>query len=72
MDPVTGSALIGAGASLLGNLFGSKSQSDANKTNLKIAQMNNEFNERMMQKQVRHRQPKRPCRFDLDPSLERD
>ena len=52
IDPVTGSALIGAGASLLGNLFGSKSQSDANKTNLKIAQMNNEFNERMMQKQM--------------------
>lgn len=52
MDPVTGSALIGAGASLLGNLFGSKSQSDANKTNLKIAQMNNEFNQRMMQKQM--------------------
>ncbi len=52
IDPVTGSALIGAGASLLGNLFGSKSQSDANKTNLKIAQINNEFNERMMQKQM--------------------
>lgn len=52
MDPVTGSALIGAGASLLGNLFGSKSQSDANKTNLKIALMNNEYNERMMQKQM--------------------
>lgn len=52
MDPITGSALIGAGASLIGNLFGSKNQSDANKTNLKIAQMNNEFNERMMQKQM--------------------
>lgn len=52
MDPVTGSALIGAGASLLGNLFGSNSQSDANKTNLKIAQLNNEYNERMMQKQM--------------------
>ncbi len=52
MDPVTGSALIGAGASLLGNLFGNKSQSDANKTNLQIAKMNNEYNERMMQKQM--------------------
>lgn len=47
-----GSAIIGAGASLIGNLFGSSSQSSANKTNMKIAQMNNEFNERMMQKQM--------------------
>lgn len=52
IDPVTGSALISAGAGLLGNLFGSKSNSNTNKTNLKIAQMNNEFNERMMQKQM--------------------
>lgn len=47
-----GSALVGAGASLVGNLIGSSSQSSANKTNMKIAQMNNEFNERMMQKQM--------------------
>lgn len=47
-----GSALVGAGASLVGNLLGSSSQSSANKTNMKIAQMNNEFNERMMQKQM--------------------
>lgn len=47
-----GSALVGAGASLVGNLLGSKSQSDANKTNMQIAQMNNDFNERMMQKQM--------------------
>ena len=44
-----GSGVLG---SLLGGLFGSSSQNSANKTNLKIAQMNNEFNERMMQKQM--------------------
>lgn len=56
MDPFTGSALIGAGASLLDNLFGSKSQSDTNKTNLQIAQMNNEYNERMFNKQLEYNQ----------------
>lgn len=52
IDPITGSAIIGGAASLIGNLFGSSSTSSTNKTNLKIAQMNNEFNERMMQKQM--------------------
>lgn len=52
MDPITGSALVGAGASLLGNLFNFGSQSKANAANLKIAQMNNQFNERMMEKQM--------------------
>lgn len=49
---VLGAAAIGAGASLIGNLFGKKSQDSANSTNLKIAQMNNEWSERMMQKQM--------------------
>lgn len=52
ISPVVGSALIGAGASVLGGLLGSSNQSSANKTNLRIAQMNNEFNERMLQKQM--------------------
>ena len=52
MDPITGKALIGAGASILGNIFGMGSQDSANKTNLQIAQMNNEFNERMLDKQM--------------------
>lgn len=56
MDPIIGSALVGAGASLLGNIFGSKSQSDTNKTNLQIAQMNNEYNERMFNKQLEYNQ----------------
>lgn len=47
-----GSALVGAGASLLSNIFGGLSNSSTNKTNLKIAQMNNEFNERMLDKQM--------------------
>ena len=47
-----GSALVGAGASLLGNLFNIGSQRSANKANLQIAQMNNQFNERMMEKQM--------------------
>lgn len=53
-DPLVGPLIQGGSAvlgSLLGGIFGSSSQSSANKTNLKIAQMNNEFNERMMQKQ---------------------
>lgn len=52
MDPITGGALISAGANLIGNLFGKKSNDSNNKTNLKIAQMNNEWSERMMQKQM--------------------
>lgn len=50
--PEIGAALIGGGASLLGNLFNFGSQSSANAQNLKIAQMNNQFNERMMEKQM--------------------
>lgn len=49
---ILGSAAIGAGSSLLGGLFGSSNNSSTNKTNLKIAQMNNEFNERMLDKQM--------------------
>lgn len=47
-----GSALIGAGSNLIGNIFGASSTNKTNKNNLKINQMNNEFNERMMQKQM--------------------
>lgn len=41
---ILGGALIGAGTSILGNVFGKSSQDKANETNLKIAQMNNDFN----------------------------
>lgn len=66
MDPFTGSALIGAGASLLGNIFGSKSQSDTNKTNLQIAQMNNEYNERMFNQQLEYNQDMFNQQVDYD------
>lgn len=41
---------------ILGNVLGNKSQSDTNKTNLQIAQMNNEYNERMFNKQLEYNQ----------------
>lgn len=45
-------AAIGAGASLLGNIFNRSSQNSANSTNMRIAQMNNQWSEEMMQKQM--------------------
>jgi len=47
-----GSAVIGAGASLLGNVFGSSSNSGANKTNLKLAAQNREFQREMYNRQM--------------------
>lgn len=47
-----GAAAVGGFGSLLSNLFGSKNQSSANATNIHLAQLNNQFNERMMQKQM--------------------
>lgn len=44
-----GSAVLGT---VLGGIFGSKSQNNANATNLQISRENNDFNERMMQKQL--------------------
>lgn len=43
--------LVSAGTGLLTSILGLKSQNSANKTNMKIAQMNNEWSERMMDKQ---------------------
>lgn len=56
MDPLIGSALIGAGSSILGNIFGFGSNNSANETNLKIAQMNNDFNREMLDKQLAYNQ----------------
>lgn len=56
-DPLTGALIQGGSGvlgSLVGGIFGSASQNSANKTNMHIAQMNNEFNERMMQKQMNY------------------
>lgn len=47
-----GSALVGAGASIIGNLFNKSANDSANRTNIKIAQLNNEWSEKMMQKQM--------------------
>lgn len=44
-----GGSLIG---SVFGGLFGSKNVSKTNETNLRIAKLNNEFNERMLVKQM--------------------
>ena len=46
-----GAALVGAGSSLVGGLFGQKSQSDANKTNLQIARETNAANQQLAEKQ---------------------
>lgn len=59
-------SLIGAGASLLGNILGSKSQSDTNQTNLQIAQMNNEYNERMFNQQLEYNQDMFNQQVDYD------
>lgn len=47
-----GAAAITAGAGILGNIIGAGSQNSANNTNMRINQMNNEFNERMLDKQL--------------------
>ena len=47
MEPTTTAALIGAGGTLLGGLFGSRGQSSANRANLKIAREQMAFQERM-------------------------
>lgn len=45
-------SVASAGVGLLGNIIGGISQRKANQMNLKINQMNNEFNERMMREQM--------------------
>ena len=47
MEPTTTAALIGAGGTLLGGMFGSRGQSAANRANLKIAREQMAFQERM-------------------------
>lgn len=44
--------LLGFASNLITNLFNRNSTNKTNQTNLKIAQMNNEWSERMMQKQM--------------------
>lgn len=49
-----GAGIIGGVGSALGGALGLGAQSSANKTNLKLAQMNNDFNERMLNKQMQY------------------
>lgn len=54
MDPLVGAALVAGAASLIGNIFSSSSQNSANKASINAAQMNNEFNERMLDKTMKY------------------
>ena len=71
-DELIGS-IANAGVNLIGNLLNRKSNKEANKTNLQIAQMGNEFNERMLEKQMRYNsaqeQVKRYKEAGLNPAL---
>lgn len=51
MMSLLGLGLMGLAGSLVGGAFSHSSQSSANSTNLRIAQMNNEWSEKMMEKQ---------------------
>lgn len=50
LSPQMGAALVGAGSSFLGNLFNIGSQKSANQANLQLAKMQNDWNERMWEK----------------------
>lgn len=54
MDPIVGGSIIQGVANLLGGIFGLGSQQSANEQNMRIAQMNNAFNERMLEKQMQY------------------
>lgn len=55
IDPIT-LGIVGAGSglvsSIVGGLFGSSNQSSANATNIKLAQMNNDFQASQLEKQM--------------------
>lgn len=54
--PAVGAAIVGAGASVLGNLFGSANNSNANNTNIRLAAENRDFQREMWDKQVAYNQ----------------
>lgn len=47
-------SVVGGLGGIVDGLLSSKAQHEANKTNLKIAEMNNEYNERMFDKQIQY------------------
>lgn len=57
MDPITGAALIGAGSTILGGLFGSKSQSSANRTQIQLQREQNEWNLAQWQRENEYNLP---------------
>lgn len=57
MGPILGSALVSAGASLLGNLFGIGNQNSVNKQNLKIMREQQAWQEKMWNKQNEYNTP---------------
>lgn len=73
INPLIGSALISAGTSLAGGLLGSYGQSSANKTNIQLQQMQNDFNERMWRQNNEYNDPsnqmKRLINAGISPTL---
>lgn len=57
MDPLTISALVGGGASLLNGIFGYKGQNDTNAASMQIAKYQNEYNTEMWNKQNEYNSP---------------
>lgn len=57
MDPLIGSALVGAGANLIGGIIGGIGQSKTNSSNLKIAREQMQWNEDMWNKQNAYNTP---------------
>ena len=54
LDPLVGGALVSAGAGIISNIFGKSNTDKTNEMNLKINQMNNDFNREMMEKQMQY------------------
>lgn len=57
MDPLTGAALLGAGGSILGGIFGNKSQNDANRANRELAEYQWDRNVEMWKMQNEYNLP---------------
>lgn len=54
LDKAGTAGLLSLGGSVFSSVLGGLAQRNANRTNLRIAQMNNDFNERMFDKQIQY------------------